>query len=56
LKPTPAAIRAACLAMVFKLMEAASKRWRRLNGSDLIPDIVDGVRFTDGIRTERTAA
>jgi len=48
--------RAACLAMVFKLMEAASKRWRRLNGSDLIQDVIAGIDFTDGIRTERAAA
>jgi len=48
--------RAACLAMVFKLMETASKRWRRLNGSELIPEVIAGVDFTDGIRTERAAA
>jgi putative transposase len=48
--------RAACLAMVFKLMKVASKRWRRLNGSDLIQDVIAGVDFTDGIRTERAAA
>jgi len=47
--------RAACLAMVFKLMETASKRWRRLNGSELIQDVIAGVDFTDGIRTERAA-
>jgi len=48
--------RAACLAMVFKLMETASKRWRRLNGSELIQDVIASIDFTDGIRTERTAA
>ncbi len=40
----------ACLTMVFKLMECASKRWRALNGSPLIADVLDGVRFTDGIK------
>jgi len=48
--------RAACLAMVFKLMETASKRWRRLNGSELIREVIAGVDFTDGVRTERAAA
>lgn len=40
--------RAACLAMVFKLAESAQKRWRRLNGHALIPDVIAGVKFTDG--------
>jgi len=40
--------RAACLAMVYKLTESASKRWRRLNGHALIPDVIAGLRFTDG--------
>lgn len=42
--------RAACLAMVFKLARSAEKRWRRLNGHDLIPDVLRGVQFIDGIR------
>jgi len=42
--------------MVFKLMESASKKWRRLNGSELIREVIAGVGFTDGERTERTAA
>ena len=42
--------RAACLAMVFKLARSAEKRWRRLNGHDLIPDVIRGVHFIDGIR------
>jgi len=37
-------------------MEAASKRWRRLNGSELIREVIASVDFTDGIRTERAAA
>jgi transposase-like protein len=40
--------RKACLAMVFKLTESAQKRWRRLNGHELIQDVVAGVTFTDG--------
>ena len=42
--------RAACLAMVFKLMACASKTWRALNGSALIPDVIAGVQFIDGER------
>ena len=42
--------RTACLMMVFKLALAAEKRWRRLNGSALLPDVIRGVRFIDGIK------
>ena len=42
--------RAACLAMVFRLAQSAEKRWRRLNGHQLIPDVIRGVRFIDGIK------
>jgi transposase-like protein len=46
--------RSACLTMVFKLMEAAAKGWRPLNGSPLLPKVIAGVRFVDGV--EQTAA
>jgi len=42
--------RKACLAMVFKLMESASRTWRALNGSLLIPDVIAGAVFVDGVR------
>lgn len=42
--------RLACLTMVFKLMECASKNWRALNGSPLIADVLDGVSFVDGVK------
>lgn len=42
--------RAACLAMVYKLMQSAEKRWRLLNGSALLPDVVAGVPFVNGIK------
>ena len=42
--------RTACLTMVFKLARAAEKRWRRLNGSALLPEVIQGVRFVDGIK------
>ena len=35
--------------MVFKLVMAASKTWRRLQGQNQLPKVVDGVKFSDGI-------
>ena len=35
--------------MVFKLVMAASKRWRRLQGQNQLPKVVSGVTFRDGI-------
>jgi len=48
--------RTACLTMVFKLMQSAEKKWRALNGSDSLPDVIQGITFTDGIKKERVAA
>lgn len=47
--------RVACLTMVFKLMESASKGWRSLNGSPLLAEVVKGTVFIDGVR-EKPAA
>ena len=47
--------RIACLTMVYKLMQSASKKWRLLNGSDLLPDVIRGVPFADGIRAKVAA-
>ena len=55
----------AALAMAYKLLDAASERWRRFNGHELITDVLDGATYKDGIRineedkttaTERVAA
>ena len=35
--------------MVFKLVIAASKTWRRLKGESQLPKVIGGVRFQDGI-------
>jgi putative transposase len=35
--------------MVFKLMMAASKTWRRLKGQNQLPKLIGGVRFRDGV-------
>jgi len=37
------------LAMVFKLVDAAQKSWRRLDGHNQLPKLVQGVKFTNGI-------
>ena len=42
------------LAMVFKLVMAASKTWRRLNGYEQLPRVIEGVIFTDGIQADET--
>ena len=34
--------------MVFKLVMAAAKTWRRLKGENLLPKVVAGVTFKDG--------
>lgn len=43
--------REACLVMVFKLVEAAEKRWRRLDGSQLLVEVFNGTKFVDGVRS-----
>jgi transposase-like protein len=35
--------------MVFKLVSAAAKTWRRLNGENQLPKVVQGVKFQNGI-------
>ena len=47
--------RAACLTMVFKLMESASRGWRSLNGSPRIQAVISGTKFVDGIETRDAA-
>jgi transposase-like protein len=42
--------RTACLTMVFKLVQCAERHWRALNASKLIPEVLAGVQFVDGVR------
>ena len=44
------------LAMAFKLMMSAQAKWRKLDGANRIPEIVQGVEFKDGIKQLQTAA
>ena len=48
--------RVASLTMMFKLAESAAKRWRLLNSSELIPDVIRGVIFQDGLKLDQAAA
>lgn len=42
--------RSKALTMAFKLLDMAQKRWHRLNAAHLLPDVLAGVRFVDGVR------
>lgn len=44
--------RTACLTMVFKLMESASKRWRALNGCSLLKDVLNEMSYVDGVKKD----
>ena len=37
------------LALVFKLVDGAQKTWRKLDGHNQLPKIIQGVKFTDGL-------
>ncbi|HUF44386.1 MAG TPA: IS256 family transposase [Aestuariivirgaceae bacterium] len=41
------------LAMIFKLAQTAEKSWRRLDGHNQLPKLIQGVKFIDGIETVR---
>jgi len=40
--------------MVFTLFRAASKTWRKLNGTNRLPSAIEGIKFSDGV-THRDA-
>jgi putative transposase len=42
--------------MVFKLVMAAAKTWRRLKGENQLPKVVQGVTFRDGVEVAETPA
>ena len=41
--------------MVFKLVDAAQKRWRRLDGHNQLPKLVLGAKFKDGLEVTQTS-
>jgi len=48
--------RKTALAMVFKLMMSAKKKWRRISGPNRLPEVIQGVEFKDGIKQIQKAA
>ena len=44
------------LAMVFKLLLSARRKWRRLDGSEHLGEVIQGVTFEDGIKQIQHAA
>lgn len=44
------------LAMAFRLMMSAQKKWRKLDGRNRLPDVISGVEFRDGVRHLQAAA
>jgi putative transposase len=42
--------------MVFKLVMAAAKTWRRLKGENQLPKVVQGIKFTNGVEVTETPA
>jgi putative transposase len=49
-------VAASCTArlMVFKLVMAAARTWRRLKGQNQLPKLIAGARFQDGIEVIET--
>ncbi len=48
--------RKTAMAMVFKLCQCAQRKWRKLNGSNHLAEIIRGVKFVNGERQDRAAA
>jgi transposase-like protein len=44
------------LAMAHKLMMSAQKKWRKLDGQNRHPEIIQGVEFRDGLRQVQAVA
>jgi hypothetical protein len=42
--------------MVFRLCQCAEKKWRKLDGSKHLAEVIRDVKFIDGIREQRKAA
>jgi putative transposase len=44
------------LAMTHQLMPSANKKWRKLDGQNRLPEIIQGLEFRDGIKHQTIAA
>jgi hypothetical protein len=38
--------------LVFKLVETAQKKWKRLRGYKYLSDVITGIKFTNGIKED----
>ena len=48
--------RKTALAMTFKLILSAKRKWRKLDGSSQLAELIEGVPFKDGIKQIKQAA
>jgi transposase-like protein len=48
--------RKTALAMAFKLILSARRKWRKLDGSNQLAEVIEGVPFKDGIKITKYAA
>ena len=48
--------RKTALAMAFKLILSAKRKWRKLDGSNQLAELIEGVPFKDGIKLTKNAA
>ncbi len=48
--------RKTAMSMVFKLCQCAQRKWRKLDGSNHLAEIIRGVKFVNGDRQDRAAA
>jgi putative transposase len=44
--------RESVLAMVFKIVQTAQKKWHRIHGYNLIPMVLEGIQYVDGVRMD----
>ena len=45
-----ATVRLTTLTKAFKLMETAQRKWCRLRGYNLLADVINGIKFVNGIK------
>jgi len=48
--------RKTALAMVFRVMMSAKKKWRKISGPNRLPEVIQGIAFKDGIKQLQNAA
>jgi len=44
------------LTMAFRLCLSVQRKWSRLDGSKRLAEVIQGIKFVDGVREERKAA